>query len=443
MTSCLPRLVRPTTGSPPGDNHLPASVPRQQVLRSRPAGWTMPACHQGLRPEPLTDAFRFSGRSRAGTNRRVGGEISPSHNQMKPGLRFSLDAWRRLAAEVEAYEGRLRWRTRVRYGLRATGHSMLAKIQHMSHAHQLKSCLPVAPVFVLGFWRSGTTFLHELLCCDSQFGFPSTYACLNPFHFLLSESWIRQRPQPSARRPMDDMRYSWASPQEDEFALLALGAPSPYEALLAPSLLCDARSLLVLPERPVEDQQRWCACFEYFLRLLTVQQAKTMVLKSPPHGFRLPILRKLIPQARYILIDRNPYEVFASNLKLWRTLLDMYSLEGFSAELIEDFVFAAYVLHEQAIADGTRDLDRSFLACVRYEKLVAEPVAELRRLYQELHLGDFEKARGGVERHLGNVEGHTRNPFRLLPAQKQRVDEVWGDLIEAKGYRSTDVPQNC
>jgi hypothetical protein len=362
---------------------------------------------------------------------------------MKPGLRLSLDAWRRLAAKVEASGGRLKWRTRLVYRLGGAGHSLLAKMQHVSYASLLESCVPFAPVFVLGFWRSGTTFLHELLCSDSQFGFPSTYACLNPFHFLLSEQWIRQQPQQSARRPMDGMRYSWASPQEDEFALLSLGAPSPYEALLAPSLMCDARSLLALPERPVEDQERWSACFEYFLRLLTVQQAKTMVLKSPPHGFRLPILRKLFPRARYILIERNPYEVFVSNLKLWRTLLDLYSLEGFSKELIEEFVFTAYVLHEQAIAEGTRDLDGSLVAHVRYEQLVAEPVAEIRRLYKELHLGDFEKARGGVERHVLTVQGHTRNPFHLLPGQKERVDKLWGDLIRAKGYRWTDIPQNC
>jgi len=362
---------------------------------------------------------------------------------MKPGLRLSLDAWRRLAAKVEASGRRLKWRTRLLYRLGGAGHSLLAKIQQVSHASLLESCVPVAPVFVLGFWRSGTTFLHELLCSDSQFGFPSTYACLNPFHFLLSEQWIQHQPQQSARRPMDEMRYSWASPQEDEFALLALGAPSPYEALLAPSLMCDARSLLLLSERPAEDQRRWSACFEYFLRLLTVQQAKTMVLKSPPHGFRLPILRKLFPQARYILIERNPYEVFVSNLKLWRTLLDLYSLESFSEELIEEFVFAAYVLFEQAIAEGTHDLDSSFLAYVRYEKLVAEPVAEIARLYRELRLGDFEKARRAVERHVLSVQGHTRNPSRLLPAQKERVDGVWGDLIKAKGYRWIDVPQNC
>jgi len=362
---------------------------------------------------------------------------------VKPRLRLSLNAWQRLAAEVEASGLRPKRRTQLRYCLVGAAHTLLSKIQHMSYASLLESCTPIAPLFVLGFWRSGTTLLHELLCCDSHFGFPSTYACMNPFHFLLSENWIRNQPPQEAKRPMDDMQYSWISPQEDEFALLALGAPSPYQALLAPSLLRDARSLLALPERPLEVQRRWSSCFDYFIRLLTVQQGKAMVLKSPPHGFRLSILRSLFPQARYILIERNPYEVFVSNLKLWKTLLDLYSLESFSMELIEQFVLAAFVLHEQTIAQETVELDGRQLAHVRYERLVAEPITEIKRLYQELQLGDFEEARAAVENHLLRVRGHTRNPFHLLPGQKERVDSLWGKLITAKGYRWTDIPQNC
>jgi len=238
---------------------------------------------------------------------------------------------------------------------------------------------------------------------------------------------------------MDDMQYSWTSPQEDEFALLALGAPSPYEALLIPSLMQDARPLLDLRERPVQDQERWSSCLQYFLQLLTVQQNKTMILKSPSHGYKLSTLRSLFPQARYIVIERNPYDVFVSNLKLWPTLLESYSLERFSRDMIESFVLDAYLLHEQAIADGARDLDQRLLARVRYEDLVAEPVAEMERLYEELVLGDFEEARSGVERYVASVQGYKRNSYRLAPAQKARVDRAWGHLISAKGYNCPDV----
>ncbi len=291
------------------------------------------------------------------------------------------------------------------------------------------------PIFVIGFWRSGTTFLHELFCCDSRFGFPSTYACLNPSHFLLSERVVRTRAvQQETRRPMDDMQYSWISPQEDEFALLALGAPSPYEALLVPSLMRDPRSLVDLRFRPIEEQERWTETIQYFVRLLAVQQGKPMVLKSPPHGFRLHLLPTLFPKSRYVVIERNPFEVFASNLKLWRTLLNLYSWESFSMEDVEAFVLAAYLLHEEAITTGARVLPPGSFARITYEDLVRNPIKEMVRLYEELALGDFETVRPRIERHLATVAGHTRNRFRLSEEQKQRVEDTWGRTMVGKGY---------
>ena len=352
-----------------------------------------------------------------------------------PQLRLTLDAWKAVSLKIDPRQARVSWHFRSRYRLSSSFHSLLARIQSRSYASALEGCVPSPPIFILGFWRSGTTFLHELLCCDQRFGFPSTYACLHPFHFLLSEQRIRHRPfEEQARRPMDNMLYSWASPQEDEFALLALGAPSPYEALLVPSLMRDPQSLLDLRQSPVEKQNRWSSCLRYFLQLLTVQQAKTMVLKSPSHGFRLHILPTLFPQARYIIIERNPYEVFASNLKLWRTLLELYSLESFSVDEIEEFVLAAYVLHEQAVSDGASDIDPRFLARVRYEDLTVDPVTQVSRLYQQLGLGDFDEVRTRVKQYLAGVTDYRRNRFDLPLAQQARVNRTWGEIICAKRY---------
>lgn len=364
----------------------------------------------------------------------------PSAWQGKRRLRLSLDGWRRLSEKIRAHGVRLPWHTRLSYWLSGAGHTLLLRIQNASHAERINSVVSPAPVFLLGFWRSGTTLLHELFCCDSRFGYPSTYACLNASHFLLTEEWVRQRgaAQERSRRQMDDMRYSWISPQEDEFALLALGAPSAYEALLAPLLMRDARALLDVGRQPREQQERWSRALQYFIQLLTVQQGKPMVLKSPPHGFRLRLLASLFPEARFVVIERNPYEVFASNLKLWQTLLEMYSLEVIELEDIEKFVLEAYVLHEEILAEGARQLRAGRLATVRYEDLVADPIGQMKRLYGELELTDFDVLRPRLEQYVQSVAGHKRNRFRLSLEQRKRVDSAWRDFIRNKGYLWSD-----
>jgi hypothetical protein len=372
--------------------------------------------------------------------------VTPSQSKAttaKQRLRLSLDSWHHLRRRLDAENTFVPWRTGLAYWIGGVSHTLLTRIQHASFAEKIRSAVPAPPLFLLGFWRSGTTFLHELFCCDPRFGFASTYACLNTAHFLLTEQWMRQRPIKTALRPMDSMRYSWASPQEDEFALLNLGAPSAYEALIFPSLMRDPRLLLDLRRRPSTELTRWEAALRYFIRLLTVQQenakqAKAIVLKSPTHGFRLPILPSMFPRARYVVIDRNHYEVFASNLKLWLTLLDMYSVESISPEEVENFILTAYVLHEEAIAEGFRLVDSNRIARVRYEELVADPVREMARLYGDLELIDFEAVRSPLERYLASVAGYTRNRLQLTAAQKEHVSSAWGEIIRSKGYRWPD-----
>jgi omega-hydroxy-beta-dihydromenaquinone-9 sulfotransferase len=363
------------------------------------------------------------------------GQTPQPKQQGKQRLRLSRDAWRRISSKIDPQLSIASFKTRLLYSAAAATNSLLAKMQSVAHAEALEKAKVPAPIFLLGFWRSGTTFLHELFCCDTRFGFPSTYACMNAAHFLLTEQGFhKRRGKQEAYRPMDNMQYSWTSPQEDEFALLCMGAPSPYEALLVPSLMSDPQVLLDLRRRSTQEQDRWKRTIQLFLRELTVQQNKPMVLKSPTHGFRFPLLPSLFPESRFVIIERNPYEVFASNLKLWTTLLNMYSLESASSEQIENFVLAAYLIHEDAIADGIRKIAPENVARVRYEDLVADPLVEMKRIYSELKFSGFEDAQAALQQYIASVAGHQRNRLVLSPAQKNSVDEMWGTLIREKGY---------
>ena len=44
------------------------------------------------------------------------------------------------------------------------------------------------PVFIIGHWRSGTTYLHQLMVMDKRFAYPNTYDCMAPSHTLLTGS---------------------------------------------------------------------------------------------------------------------------------------------------------------------------------------------------------------------------------------------------------------
>ena len=64
------------------------------------------------------------------------------------------------------------------------------------------------PLFVLGFWRSGTTHLHNLFVQDDRFAAPNLYQVMHPHSFLSTEK-LKAKLQGSfvaKTRPMDNVR---------------------------------------------------------------------------------------------------------------------------------------------------------------------------------------------------------------------------------------------
>ena len=117
-------------------------------------------------------------------------------------------------------------------------HTFLRMVQEVLFRSRLRRTqLTQAPLFIIGHWRTGTTLLHELLILDERHSYPTTYECLEPNHFLLTERlFTRLLPfMVPSRRPMDNMAAGFDRPQEDEFALCMLGQPSPYLTIAFPN----------------------------------------------------------------------------------------------------------------------------------------------------------------------------------------------------------------
>ncbi len=291
-------------------------------------------------------------------------------------------------------------------------------------------------IVILGYWRSGTTLLHNYLSLDDRFGFPSTYACMNPQHFMLTQAAALRGPPTATRRPMDDVEISQASPQEEEFALLALGARSPYEALLAPSYLGQALQLADPLDLGKQDCQRWCETFEYFLRGVSASGGRRpLILKSPPHGYRVALLRKILPDARFILIVRAPDRVYESTVRMWRTLFDTYSMapvppeEQTRGEVLED-----RPSFEAKLAAGLAGLPEDRFALTRYEHLTVNPIGTLQGLYEQLKLGSFEPLRAAMAASISQ-RGEYRARNELPPAAwQERLRVQWRSIFEHYGY---------
>jgi hypothetical protein len=293
-----------------------------------------------------------------------------------------------------------------------------------------------APLFIIGHWRTGTTFLHELLILDERHTYPNTYECLEPNHFLLTERFITRWLyflMPS-RRPMDNMAAGWDRPQEDEFALCMMGVPSPYLTIAFPNHPPQYPEYLDLEGLSPRALAVWKRAFVGFLQRLTYKDPRRLILKSPPHTCRIKTLLQLFPDARFVHIVRDPYVVFPSTVNLWKALYQMHGLQRPTFAGLDEYVFTSFRRLYEKLEEGRKLVDPSHFYELRYEDLTRDPIGQVQALYKHLGLGGFEEVRPRLKRYVASLAGYETNRYELPPARRDEITRRWGDVIRRYGY---------
>mgnify|MGYP006268354719 FL=1 len=297
------------------------------------------------------------------------------------------------------------------------------------------------PVFIIGHWRSGTTLLHELLMLDERFCCPNTYQCFAPGHFLLTESaitallsWILP-----SKRPMDDVAAGWDRPQEDEFALANMGVPSPYRRMAFPRTSPDEPVALDLATLSPADLARWQRGMRRFLTRLAVRDPRRPVLKSPPHTARTAVLAEMFPGAKFLHVVRDPFVVFPSTMRLWKSLHEVQGMQVEDPAATERYVFAAFEQMYTAFERDRATLPPGSLHELRYEDLVADPVGRLEETYARLDLGDFARVRPALEAQARSMKRYRTNDYRHDPRIVAEIARRWRPFIDRYGYAVPDL----
>lgn len=296
-----------------------------------------------------------------------------------------------------------------------------------------------APIFVLGHWRSGTTLLHDLLACDPAHGYPTTYQCFFPNHFLLTGGAVRKwfnvfLPK---RRPMDNVPVGVDRPNEDEFAFANLGMGTHYITLAWPRHGPADMDYLDLVNLSEEERTQWERGFEWFVKRLSYKQQKRLVMKSPAHTARIPTLLKLFPDARFIHIARNPLAIYPSTVKVW-TVLD--SVQGLhnpaqDAPWMEEFVFSVFERLYKRYEQDRALIPDGHLTEIAFEDLAANPKRVMKDIYAQLDLGDFANAEPGMDEYLGVQRDYKPNVFNLPEDLRKKIIKRWAGYIARFGYK--------
>jgi hypothetical protein len=294
------------------------------------------------------------------------------------------------------------------------------------------------PVFILGHWRSGTTLLHNLMALDPQFTYPNMYEVLFPSHFLTTEklvTWMTGWLVPKTR-PMDNMPAAWNMPQEDELALLLLCGHSGYQMLAFPGLPSKFVPLFDPDNLTGPQREELKAALLFFMKKLTYKQRRAVLLKSPTHTFRVPMLLEMFPNAKFVYIHRHPYEVYRSTLHLRRAVITDNSLAPFNFHGYEE---EAFQLYESCLRkyEATKHLiPAGQLHELGFDALEADPYGELKQIYEALNLAGWETVEPAIKAQLPELARYRKNSFSMDETSMRRIDERLHWAFDLYGYDS-------
>ncbi len=323
-------------------------------------------------------------------------------------------------------------RVSVRYDLTRLARNA-ALIERMHAETPAIGAAPVsAPLFIMGLPRSGTSFLHTLLGYDPDVMVPRVWQTLYP----------APRPRDfdkrgsAAARKTDRQLDIFAGMAPDFPAIHPIDADSPQECSEITAHVF--QSLRFDTTFRVPSYTTWLdgfghdAAFAFHKRYLQALQhgvgAKFWALKCPDHTFSIPAILATYPDARFVVVHRDPVHVFASVAHMTEVLRAPFLREIDTVEIgrqvTERWIEGAKLL---VAFDRSGAVPPERLINLHYEDLTGDPVATVDLVYR--HFGETlspaaaaamrghlaAAPRGGYGRNRYQMADFGINPERLRP----------------------------
>jgi len=295
---------------------------------------------------------------------------------------------------------------------------------------------PSDAIVILGYFRSGTTHLHNLLATHPDLVTPKWVQAMSPQGFWVSWTllrWISAAFLPNTR-PQDEVAFGPDWPAEDDFAhnnwVLASSLPGRIVLVRERERWARFNALDGLTEAELARWRRAAAAFAW--KVSAGKGRRGLLLKTPSHTARLRELDRLFSsRVRFVHITRSPEDVVRSNVAMHERLegQSLQRLPG--ADEVREAIIREYVETERRfLADAAAlHLARDGrLVRMRYGDLVAAPLAQIERTCAALGLRWDADVRERMETYLAAVGEYTARRHAPSADDDPRLRELADEL---------------
>lgn len=316
--------------------------------------------------------------------------------------------------------------------------SLLQPLEERRYKKMASQPLEMDPVFILGHWRSGTTFVHNVFSCDKHFGYNTTYQTVFPNLMLWGQPFFKKNMSflMPDKRPTDNMELKVDLPQEEEFALANMMPYTYYNFWFFPKHMLEYCDRYLLFNNITEEERT--VFKDTFLKLIKISLWNTggsqFLSKNPPHTGRIRTLLEMFPNAKFIYLKRNPYTVFESTRSFFTNTIQPLRLQDITNEQIESNLVEVYRRLFYKFEDEKHLIPEKNLIEIKFEDFEADAFALTEQIYHELNLPGFEESKVNIEKYLGKKKGYKKNQYKYNDRTIKIVEENWGMALDKWEY---------
>ncbi len=293
------------------------------------------------------------------------------------------------------------------------------------------------PLFIIGHYRTGSTYLIKLLSLDKSKGYISNMEAYAPNFFLAFPKitkWILDLSLPE-KRPMDNVLLGSSEPTEEEYSIGSVDKYGYFNGFIFPRNFELYSRYNSFDECPPKDLQRWKKRYHFFVKKMTYKyKGKMIYFKNPANTYRIPALLEMYPNAKFIHIYRNPYELFASTRKWFKAVLAIYALQTWNDEEIQTGLLRNYREMYHKLNQDSKLIPKGNIVDVQYEELIKKPLETIERIYNDLKLDGFEDYRDSIQRYADSQITFEVNKHIISDEIIKIVNEHWNFMLEEYEY---------
>lgn len=297
------------------------------------------------------------------------------------------------------------------------------------------------PIFIIGHWRSGTTFLHYLLGKDPKYGYLTYYQGFLPNVSIAGGYMLRKLISflmPS-KRPQDNIEIEMDLPHEEENSIATFSIHSASHSFFFPDNERYYRKYALLENLGNREYKRWKNAYKRMMQKISMSNGfKPLVIKNPHNTGRIKGLIDIYPNAKFIHIYRNPYDVIPSTFLMYDMVIQTQYLKNYTPEETMDKIFYYYKTIMANLFDQLALIPEDQLFEIKFEEFQHDAVNIIQDLYKKLKLEYTEDVDKKIKAYAESKKDYKKNVHKIDPNLKKRIEKECAFAFEQLGYEKEE-----